>query len=91
MVAARLKQLFFNQHDPHSVKNYQFAYRAEHSAPDQVSRILQMAHQAFADGNDTLLLNFDISAAFDTVWPDGLLYKLARIGVTGVMLKWMHA
>ena len=39
----------------------------------------------------SIVLNFGISAAFDTVWPDGLLYKLARIGVMGVMLKWMHA
>src|SRR5258705_11073735 len=36
-----------------------------------------------------LAVFFDVKGAFDSVWHDGLLLKLARAGVTGKMHKWL--
>ncbi len=36
-----------------------------------------------------LAVFFDVKGAFDSVWHEGLLLKLARAGVTGKMLRWL--
>ena len=37
-----------------------------------------------------LVVYLDIEGAFDSVWHDGLLFKLHRIGVGDQMLAWLH-
>jgi ribonuclease HI len=38
-----------------------------------------------------LVVYLDIEGAFDSVWPDGLLFKLHRIGVGDQMLAWLYS
>lgn len=37
----------------------------------------------------TFLINMDIKTAYDSVWVDGLIYKLAKIGVKGKIGFWI--
>ena len=38
-----------------------------------------------------LSLSFDIQAAFDAVWHDGLIFKMQKAGVPGYLIKWTTA
>jgi hypothetical protein len=55
--------------------------------------LLQLEHRICDDlstGNTCLVLYIDLKSAFDTVWGEGLIYKLARSGLKGKLLKWLH-
>ena len=43
------------------------------------------------DGNDVLMIFFDISKAFDRVWHNGLLFKLKHIGISGKLIDWFKS
>ncbi|GBO35650.1 hypothetical protein AVEN_120853-1 [Araneus ventricosus] len=34
--------------------------------------------------------SFDISSAYDSVWPDGVVYKALQIGLSGHTARWIH-
>ena len=38
-----------------------------------------------------MVVYIDLHGAFDKVWIDGLLYKLAQAGLSGAMSQWLHA
>ncbi len=40
-------------------------------------------------GWKTFILLFDIMAAFDKVWHNGLLYKMLKIGVPNYIVEWV--
>ena len=37
-----------------------------------------------------LVVYVDLKSAFDKVWVDGLLYKLAKAGICGALSRWLH-
>ena len=53
----------------------------------QLLSITHEIHKAFDDGNKIQAVFLDISKAFDTVWHEGLIFKLKRIGVEGDMIN----
>ena len=53
----------------------------------QLLSITHEIHKAFDDGNEIRAVFLDISKAFDTVWHEGLIFKLKRIGVEGDMIN----
>jgi len=38
----------------------------------------------------TQLLQTDFAKAYDTVWHNGLIYKLNKVGITGTLLTWLN-
>jgi ribonuclease HI len=55
--------------------------------------LLQLEHtirDALSKGNTCLVVYIDLKSAFDTVCGEGLIHKLARSGLRGQLLKWLH-
>ena len=46
---------------------------------------------ALDSGDEARFIFCDISKAFDRVWIQGLLHKLQRAGVTGLILQWFQS
>jgi hypothetical protein len=68
----------------------QFGFRAGYSADLQSVRVVHHAHQAWSRGNGLLVLFLDIQKAFDTVWHNGLIFKLhSQLGIRGPALQWL--
>ena len=45
-------------------------------------------HEALDNGNDMHIVFMDMSKAFDKVWHKGVIFKLKRKGIDGLLLKW---
>ena len=82
------------QLDEHIVANnlessHQFGYKKGHSTELLLTKILNKILLAFDNNLATSLILLDLSAAFDTVDQDKLLYILkTEIGLEGVVLTW---
>ena len=61
------------------ILNTQSGFRAHRSTQDNLSFTSQKISEAISEKNKTLAVMFDIASAFDRVWHNGLLYKLASI------------
>ena len=69
----------------------QFAYRKNHSSVDPLILLTQDIKNGFEENHSTLMLQLDITKAFDTVWLDGLRYKLHKVGIRGPLLAWLSS
>jgi endonuclease/exonuclease/phosphatase family metal-dependent hydrolase len=56
--------------------DFQFGFRPQHSTCHQVLRITKHIKEGFRAKLSTGMFLLDIEKAFDTVWHDGLLYKM---------------
>jgi ribonuclease HI len=65
----------------------QTAYSSHRSTVHQLLRIVNAAKGAWGKKCHVVMVSFDIARAFDTVWHDGLLYRLKSIGVVGNLLR----
>lgn len=70
--------LFADQN--HIISPTQFGFRSQHSSIHQVKRVTNFITENKAERRSTGLLLMDIEKAFDTVWHDGLIYKLNMFG-----------
>ena len=66
----------------------QSGFRKNDGTVLQLTRIVQTIAAAINDKNVVASCYFDFSEAFDRVWHDGLLSKLANIGIGGSLLAW---
>jgi hypothetical protein len=69
----------------------QSGFRKHHSTLDQLYRLTARIQESFHQREYLSVAFLDIVAAFDTVWHDGLLYKLHRAGITGNAWRWLRA
>ena len=74
VLLTRLKMLGVEE----GIPDEQFGFRSGHNTTLCVARVLQDTLTNFNLGNSTLALALDFTKAFDTVWLDGLTYKLIR-------------
>jgi len=69
----------------------QCGFRKGLSTMDVLLR-LEASIRAAQDASDICLVVYvDLKSAFDKVWIDGLLYKLARAGLCGTLMRWLHS
>ena len=69
-------------------KKLQSAYRRNHSVVTAVTKLFSDLIIDKSQGKDTILILFDLSAAFDTVDEDILLNDFFALGIDGKVLEW---
>ncbi|KAJ4428844.1 hypothetical protein ANN_25837 [Periplaneta americana] len=62
------------------IPDFQFGFRPKHSTTHQLKRVTESIIKGFEEKQYTATLFLDIAQVFDTVWYDGLMLKLCRIG-----------
>jgi len=73
------------------INRLQFGFRNGCSTLDALLRLQHQIYSAFERRDHLSVCFLDISKAFDRTWHDGLLHKLAQIGVTGNAWRWCRA
>jgi hypothetical protein len=61
------------------MQDEQFAFRPGHSTSLQLARLVERITRNFDEKRPTGAVFLDVAKAFDTVWVDGLLYKLTLL------------
>ena len=73
-----------------TLSDLQGGFRAGRSTADQLFILTEiLAHRSERKGQ-TFMAFLDVSKAYDTVWRDGLWYKLCEMGVGGKCLKFLR-
>ena len=67
----------------------QCGFRQRKSTIEPLIRLTQDIHRGFSTKSSTYAVFLDISKAYDTVWKDGLRFKLFTKGVRGRLLFWL--
>ena len=88
LVAARLD---FLAESSSLLQPHQCGFRRGRSTLDVLLRLEHCIRHAQSASEICLVVYVDLKAAFDKVWVDGLLYKLAKAGICGAMSRWLHA
>lgn len=70
-----------------TIINEQFGFRREHSTIHQISRVTNYIKSNKVQRKSTGLVLLDIEKAFDTVWHNGLLFKLQKFGFPLSIIK----
>lgn len=65
----------------------QFGFKPFHSTVHQIKRIYNHINTAFKNGNSTILVTLDIEKAFDSVWYNGLLYKMIQFNFPVYLIR----
>lgn len=73
-----LKRLEKVVEDKNIIPPEQFGFRPNHSATQQVLRLVEFTTEGFNDKKSTGVILLDVSKAFDKVWHHGLLYRLIQ-------------
>jgi Reverse transcriptase (RNA-dependent DNA polymerase) len=80
------ERLILNRIQEHERKNkifipQQFGFRNAHSTVEQILRITKKSSLGFNNNRSTGVVLLDLEKAFDSVWHEGLLYKMTKIKV----------
>ena len=68
------------------IRPEQFAFRPQHSTTQQLTKLTHQLSQNFNNNLNTASIFLDVEKAFDRVWHEGLLYKLAQLNIpTGIV------
>ena len=69
----------------------QFGFRRTHSMDLALWNFVSAASCALQTRQKTVMLALDIEGAYDRVWHEGLLAKLADFAVPPALVGWVHA
>lgn len=87
-VFEKLLQIRINRHIPaFNIFQNQFGFLSGHSAEHALARLQADINGGLNNGNITSILALDLRAAFDTVWHDGLVHKLFRLGLNPMLIR----
>ncbi|GBP83142.1 Probable RNA-directed DNA polymerase from transposon BS [Eumeta japonica] len=70
--------------------NEQFAFRPNHSCPQQALRLIEFITEGFKTMKRTVAVFFDVAKAFDRVWHAGLIHKLYLLKVPDRLILIIH-
>ena len=73
------------------IEEEQEGFREKRSTVRSLYRMQLELEDIQRNKKPAVLLNIDLEKAFDSVWIDGLLYKLQNIGITGNLLSIIQA
>lgn len=69
------------------IPSEQFGFRREHNTIQPLMRIRKTIKTNFEQQKSTGMILLDIKAAFDTVWHDGLIYKMIKLNFPSDLIK----
>ena len=75
----------------HFLKPFQGGFRRGRSTTDQLLAFRERVQLAFAHNCICVTAFLDISSAYDSLWKNGLLYKLKKLGFKGKLLRWIYS
>lgn len=70
---------------------FQFGFKKNHSADQQICRIVTDIIKNFNKKSNTVMLLLDIEKAFDTVWVEGLIYKMIKLKLPPFLIKLIYS
>lgn len=70
-----------------AIKPEQFGFREEHSTIQQIKRIINIINAKKDCRNSTGMVLLDMEKAFNSVWHNGVIYKLHKIGTPIYLIK----
>lgn len=82
LILSRLK-LTIDEYIPHE----QFGFKAQHCTTSQLTRLTQHIRGNFNHKKSTGMVLLDFKKAFDVVWHDGLIHKLAKMNTAPYLIK----
>lgn len=68
------------------IPNIQYGFRGGHSTVHQLARVAEYIEEGFEAKKFTAAVSLDVARAFDTVWIEGLKYKLYQTGLSNYLL-----
>ena len=71
-----------------SLHHAQYGFRRLHSAEMALWRFISAAHMALQRRRQFWTVSLDLHKAYDTVWHQGLLVRMARLGVPPYITHW---
>ena len=87
-----LSQILQNIHCNKLLSDFQSAYRPHHSTETALLKVTNDLLSAMDDGNISVLVLLDLSAAFDTIDHEILLYRLHNVFRFGdTVLSWFQS
>ncbi|ETO00572.1 hypothetical protein RFI_36868, partial [Reticulomyxa filosa] len=67
-------------------------FQSWHNTSELLLRITESIHASFDENSVTYAVLLDISSAYDSVWRDGLRYKMRKeFGINGRMYWWLDS
>jgi hypothetical protein len=69
------------------LRDKQFGFRPKHSTKLLITRLVERVSRNFDEKRLTDAVFLDVAKAFDTVWVDGLLYKLTILNFPSYLVK----
>lgn len=69
----------------------QFGFRSKHSTTQQIIRVMETISLRFNQNKSTAINFLDCARAFDTVWHEGLLFKMANSSYPNFLVKIVHS
>ena len=73
--------------DKNILQSEQFGFREKTSTAHAILFIKNDIMNGFKNGKSTSMVLLDIEKAFDTVWHNGLVLKLIKIGISPYLIK----
>ena len=73
--------------ETHPINDFQRAYQTGKDAADIHYRLSEEIHTSTTTRQMTAILSLDVEKAFDTVWHDGLRYKLDKLDIPDPTLR----
>ena len=68
---------------------YQSGFRQNRSTRDNIFHLTQKVSESFNRSKKVCAIFFDIAAAFDKVWHNGLIYKLTQMKLPLYLINWL--
>jgi hypothetical protein len=86
-----LTRLVRMANDNAAIPDEQFGFRPKHSTADQLIHVTEFISHGMNQNKSTGAIFLDVAKAFDTVWHDGLVYKLHTAGLPLAMVKLINS
>lgn len=71
--------------------DFQFGFRKGHSTVHQAAKIKQFIQQNKRSKKSTGLVLLDIEKAFDSIWHDGMIYKLIKMKIPTYLIRLINS
>lgn len=80
-------RLLTHINDNNLLKPEQFGFRQQHSTVHQLKRVTNSIQRNKTARKTTCMIFLDIEKAFDTIWHDGLIFKLSKLDTPLYLIK----